>query len=52
MSKINLSQYPNLYNLLTITDVVTTPIIVYSDDSDSEINLTELIQNTLYELTK
>ena len=48
-NKINLQDYPNLYNLLTIPEVTDT-IIVEDLDAGGTINLTELILRAAEEL--
>ncbi len=50
MKNINFSDYPNLYNLLTITDVTNEPIIVHDDDAGEDYDITQLIHEVRKEL--
>lgn len=49
---LNLNNYPNLYNLLTITDVTDQPIIVHDVESDEDYDITDLIKRALSEITE
>ena len=41
--KINANNYPNLFNLLTLSNVIDPNTTVYDEDSDTNINLCDLL---------